>query len=1085
MARLEIKLLGDTEVYLDGQLLRFPTQKAKELFAYLVLHHRHAHPRAQLAALLWPDSDEERANANLRQTLTRLRRALRETECLKFSGGAVQFQYRDFWCDVLEFERALSDFPTESALALYRGPFLADIYEDWVLIEQEHLQTLYLDALEKLAHVYTERRDYDHAMKMWQHVLRELPWHEQAHRHLIELYVLKGDRSAALRQYEKYAEAVRREINAEPLPEMRALSEQLARGISLHPMPEQLLVREMPFVGRERELAQLCALWQQVLRGNSQAVFISGEVGVGKTTLVQRFIEQALTLSPSPVMTHGRGVAEGRGEGLTVLRGASYTAGNALPYQMLLHTMRSTIKRISTETLARLSSVSRRELAQFIPEVLERFPDLEPNPTLSPAQGKARWFTALTEFFELLSRERPVMLFLDDLQWADDATLEYLGHLVGTKHAMALLVIGTYRTEEALEGSRLRAWLDSLGPGRTYHPITLSRLSREETELCLTQQLGLISDKVLSLLYKETEGNPLFLKELTRSLVQSHALRQDPQGEWKLTVPELSAAHVPENVRELIAASLRRAPQRERPLLGLVSVMGRTCELALLRAILRQPEEKLLNRLEELQRTGLIVEHEGRYRFSHELVRQVVYDELSADRRRLWHRQIGQALEDLYPERLDELSGELAEHFERAQLWEKAIAYAMRAGAGAQKTYSYGAARAFYAKALQLFATLEARGALSRRFKEMKLDLLVRYTDRSVFPTVSDIMPVINEVQAATEEMIALAQELQEETRLCEAYQRRARVELARGRKEAAREAMLQALQISQKIADAGVTVGVLENMSSLHARFGEYGQALDYSARAVAVCATLGNPRRQGDTLLHLYVIQQHLGQFSQARETLEQALERFQDSGYIWGEAAVLNNLGFVLHLLGQWASSQEHYERAYALVQELGDRRFLAAILISLGALQTDQGRYDEALRYLERVRDFLSEAGLKGLEVEAFLEQGRAHLGRGESALALECSTHAIRLLEEQHGLIHGLTSPAERIYFVHSQILQANQRTDAARAYLQKAYEELCRVAGAIQEGALRESFLQNVPINRQIIAAWEAAQRPHRRSASR
>ncbi|MCI2431433.1 hypothetical protein LM602_02600, partial [Candidatus Acetothermia bacterium] len=105
MARLEIKLFGEVEIRLNGQLLRFPTQKTKELFAYLVLHHQHAHPRAALAGLLWPESDEEHAKANLRQTLSRLRQTLAGTECLRLSGGAAQFQSQDFWCDVLEFER--------------------------------------------------------------------------------------------------------------------------------------------------------------------------------------------------------------------------------------------------------------------------------------------------------------------------------------------------------------------------------------------------------------------------------------------------------------------------------------------------------------------------------------------------------------------------------------------------------------------------------------------------------------------------------------------------------------------------------------------------------------------------------------------------------------------------------------------------------------------------------------------------------------------------------------------------------------------------------------------------------------------
>ncbi|MCX8104199.1 MAG: AAA family ATPase, partial [Candidatus Bipolaricaulota bacterium] len=205
-------------------------------------------------------------------------------------------------------------------------------------------------------------------------------------------YALTGDRAAALRQYQEYADTVQRELHAAPLPEMRLLAEQLARGSFALPRPEQTLVREMPFVGREREFAQLCTLWEQVLRESSQAVFIGGEVGVGKTTLVQRFLEN-LSPGPSPHPSEGEG---GRGEGkreggqgvrFYLFHGASYASGSELPYQPLLHAMRPIIESIPTETLAQLTAVSRRELAQLIPEIHERFPDLEPNPKLPPAQG--------------------------------------------------------------------------------------------------------------------------------------------------------------------------------------------------------------------------------------------------------------------------------------------------------------------------------------------------------------------------------------------------------------------------------------------------------------------------------------------------------------------------------------------------------------------------------------------------------------------------------------------------------------------------------------------------------------------------
>jgi predicted ATPase len=208
-----------------------------------------------------------------------------------------------------------------------------------------------------------------------------------------------------------------------------------------------------------------------VQRGQGQAIFIGGEVGVGKTTFVQKFIREG-------------------GWGVRSLQGTAYASDSALPYQPLLQAVRVALKSLPTQTLAQLPALWRGELAQFVPELQEKFPDLAPNPRLPPAQGKARWFAALTGFFELLARERPLILFFDDLQWADDATLEYLGHLVGVKNASPLLVIGAYRSEDALEGSRLRAWLDTLGPGRAYHPLTLTRLSQEETHLLLEQWLG-------------------------------------------------------------------------------------------------------------------------------------------------------------------------------------------------------------------------------------------------------------------------------------------------------------------------------------------------------------------------------------------------------------------------------------------------------------------------------------------------------------------------------------------------------------------------------------------------------------------
>ncbi|MFN4218754.1 MAG: ATP-binding protein [Candidatus Bipolaricaulia bacterium] len=1076
MARLEIRLLGEIEVRRDGQLLDFPTQKVKELFAYLVTYRDRAHPRALLANLLWPEADEEHGRVNLRKALSFLRKMLDpgETKWLISSGGAVRFNPADCWLDVEEFERlvALTPSPSpvahlrerggeaevralEQAIALYRGPPFADIYEDWAIAESERLQSLYLDALEQLAEIYQAQHELQKAISVWLKVLHAVPWHERAHRELMTLYALSGDRTAALRQYREYCEVLQRELHVPPLPETHALYEKILRGAPPEPVRVIELPAETPFVGRAREYELLKNLWQKACDGAGQALLIGGEVGVGKTRFVEHFLEHLpLTSVPSP--SKGRGA---KGEGVCILGGTAYP--DAPPYDPILQAVRDGLKSISHEILSGLPALWRSELAQFIPEFHERFPDLKPTPP-SP-HGKARWFAALTGLFALLARERPVILFLDDLHWADSATLEYLSHLIAHLKVHRILLIGTHRVEEAQEGRSLRKWLDRL-PRDFAQTLVLPPLSREETNILLSQLLHQYDSAVLDILYAETEGNPLFVKELVRSLIVSGTLQRDPQGRWKLTPEEISAAQVPESLRELIRTLLRRVPRRTHCVLSLAAMAGRSCELSLLREVLHQPEEALLDRLDDLRRLGLIVEREGRYRFSHELVRQVVYDELSTDRKRLGHKKIAEALEKLYPDRLEELSRELAEHCERAQLLEKALDYMLRAARRAQRAYAYNAALTLTERALSLLEKLRAQRAVHLR--KTKLELLDCYTD--LFPTIYDIKPALEKLQAAISEMIALAQELGETALLCQAYQKRAWLELAADRREAAQQALREALEISQKLPDRSVTARVLYNIGDIHAQLGEHSQALEYFQRAGELWASLGDEHRHAYALRNSAIIQLFVGEYAHAQESLERALSEFQAAGDLRGQAAVLNNLGLVFCDLGQWERAQECYERAYKLMNEVGDRRGLGVILLNLGTLQIEQGCYTEALSYLDRVVGMLGEAGLKGLEVGTLSEKGRAHLGLGELSLALECSTRAMQVLEAQHGMI----SQAQRFYFTHYQILQANGRTDEAKVYLQRAYDEVCRVASQIQEDVLRASFLQNVPINREILQAF-------------
>ncbi|MCL6534375.1 MAG: hypothetical protein K6U12_14010, partial [Armatimonadetes bacterium] len=298
---LRVQLLGGFQVERDGvALTAFHSQKAQSLLAYLLVYRDRAHPRSVLAALFWGESDEARAQANLRNALYSLRHALegpqgRFGQYILTEGSAVRFHPKGSYAlDVAEFEETIeSALHTageeratllNKAITLYKGDLLPGFYDDWVFIEQEHLRELYLQALKELAAHYTEHRDYAHAIAWARQLLSISPLQEEMHRALMQLYALTGDRTAALQQYTECEAILQRKLNAVPLPETQALYKKLLRGAPIEAAPKEIpKLPAVPFVGRERELNTLQMLWQTVQHGQGQAIFIGGEVGVGKT----------------------------------------------------------------------------------------------------------------------------------------------------------------------------------------------------------------------------------------------------------------------------------------------------------------------------------------------------------------------------------------------------------------------------------------------------------------------------------------------------------------------------------------------------------------------------------------------------------------------------------------------------------------------------------------------------------------------------------------------------------------------------------------------------------------------------------
>lgn len=718
---LRLHLLGSFRLlHRDEAVKGFDQARLQELFAYLLLHRNAPVSRQQLAFVFWPDSTEEQARTNLRNLWHRLRRALPDADRL-LTADDLTMQWRGdptCWLDVAEFEDHLKQAVVASAedqilhlaqaVAVYGGELMPGCYSDWLLAERDRLAQEYGAALAQLAALHEGRRDYQQAIAHAQALLRHDPLHEPAYAHLMRLHALNDDRAAALHTYHTCATVLRRELDVEPGPATRELYERLLNFMPQPAAPAQTEAA-IPLVGREAEWAQLQVAWRAAA-GRPLLALISGEAGIGKTRLAEALAEWV-----------GR-------QGIPTLTAHCYAAGGELAYAPVVTWLRG-------HPRPPLADPWLRELARLLPEVLIEHPELPPPEPLTEKWQRLRLFEALTH--AILAGHAALLLTLDDLQWCDRDTLDWLHFLLAARGeqgaAMQLLVVATLRSEESEAGSALGAWRAELARIGQPVEIELGPLSQDATLALADRVAGRPLDRALGpLLYQGTEGHPLFIVEMVRAgFGQVRSTTVDHAAAMTAT-----PAALPTKVRQVIEARLAQLSAPARSTVELAAVIGRAFTFDVLAAASDLSEAVLVGCLDECWRKRIIREQgDDAYDFSHDKLREAAYTGLSRTRLRWLHGQVAQALERVHAADSDRVAGVIAAHYEAARLPAQAIAYYDRAAAVARRVYAHREALAALEKATSLLAAQPdetARCGLVAHFQEEIGDLWELLTQHSL-----------------------------------------------------------------------------------------------------------------------------------------------------------------------------------------------------------------------------------------------------------------------------------------------------------------------------------------------------------------
>jgi DNA-binding SARP family transcriptional activator len=1043
MPQLRLALLGPPTIH-DGETdLYLAAQKAQALLFYLAAHPGRAFSRAHLITLLWENSPDREGRNSLSTVLTRLRRALPIFPIATVGDTLTWQPTPDVTVDLATFH-ALTASPTgqptladlERAAALWRGDFLdsfgvrdCDGYETWLRNEREQWQGRWLRVIDRLVEVYEQGGQWARMLGHAQWALSVDPLHERFHRAVMVAHARSGDRAAALAQYRACGDRLREELGAEPDSETTALYEAIREGrmtrstdqvattppparVAISPQPIMSWKPPLPMVGRQAELVTLERHLSNAARGQGRLVIVQGEAGIGKTRLVEELlwrIENGLT-DPSI----GRPA---------IPAGHCYEAERSLPYYPFVEAFRSIMPYIDLETLG-VPDVWLAEVNRLLPDIAELRPDLPTPPRLDPQQEQRRLFEGLARFLAALPT--PTLVVLADLHRADSGTLQLLAYLARDELTRHVMFLATVRPEDTDEP--LAALLRDLEREGRVGTIRLARLPASATVALLQEMVREGAESLADRLHAETEGNPLFVVEIVRSLMEQGSLQlggANPQ--------EIRDLALPDTIQAVIRSRLERLDPASRQFLTAAAIFAGGFDFDDALAVSGQPEDEGLDALETLLRARLLRESTERarpmsgnllYVFDHDKLRQVVYEGSSGARRRILHRRVVEVLSargGTSPERL-------AYHAYRGQIWDRALDWTEAAAAAAMKVYAYVEAVRLYQQALECLESLPPTDALQRRGIALRL----RLAQVAFYVQPGRLMEWL---APAEEAAVALG----DNALLAEIWLAQASAIYIQGEFTEALPRLERLLPLAEASGNPALVARTHNILGRLLVLRGEYARGIDYLERAIPPLTAMN----EGEALVTAGLMAAAIayrGEFARARAIMEATLARGITIHDPVAEVAALVISGTNAQMQGEWERAIEFGRAALPKTRRIGNRIYEYNAHFVLGLALARTGHLDEAIALQEQAITLGTSARIRIVMGRVYGWLGEIYLiaGRIDDA---RIATERGREISVAHGYLAEIAL-CDR---VRGEVETAAGAYDAAASFLDAArtrYAEL-------------------------------------------
>lgn len=1075
----QISLFGSLRIQEGEEVYFLSGEKAQSLLAFLVLHPT-PQGREQLANLLFPDAPFDRVRRNFSDSLYRVQKVLGNDWLLAESKTVSLCKDKPLWVDVWEFDRlAASTNPAdiEMAIALYKGDLLPTCYDDWILSERELRRNQFLIALENLATHLETSNQLQQALLTTRRLIQTEPLHEPGHRTYLRLLGRLRRYSEAEIHFENLRQLFQEELDAQPSADTFQIVKALRQERSLSSnsaVPQE----QMPFVGRTLERTRLLDSIEATLRGVGSIIAIEGKPGIGKSRLLREI------------------TAGARWRGATVLRGIASETPEATPFAPLI------------EALAPfLNSPQGTQLKTLLPnEVLSTLAPLYPSwgtdavvqETLKE-QAVYPFKYALQALSEALVSLTPLVMIFDDVQWASPALwdcLEVFSKSIIDHKGLLLLSYRRAEIEQTIGWKTLQAW-ERAG---LIHIFALQPLTIEE----VTQLFRDKSELDPAFIHALTNGHPFLLREWYLGNGQSQ-----PD-------PEYAVLQRLATVSSITRKGLESA-----------AVLGESVPFSFWSRMVDMPSLLLAQLSEELVEQNWLYPSKIGFTFAHDLIRTAIYHAIPQDHLSTLHTQAARVYQLLDPEN----ARSIAFHLDRAGLRQEAAAAYRKAGEQDLSRFAYHEAQKAFNQALTLipptqtierlelllslawtFNVLGERaqqleilkevlaGAKKLKQKPLQLKALLAYGQ--AYYQMHEIVKSESYLQAALD----MARKLHDYASQAEAYLSFGACKMVLRQTETSVEYYKKALRLSRKHGFSSKEARTLRGLGIAMRDLGSPKEAIKWLDQAVKVHRQIGDHFSVAVTQSSLVMAYYDLGAWDHLIETAEEVLPKVEAYGYRYNVAFIQHLQGLASYNLGKYAEARQQfiearknfeatksvttltdgalglvaeaegnpeealrlYHQALNTINQEAEIRETPVIQRDLGALLWKLEQPKEAIPYLESANRTWAEQGdaLGCCKCETYL---------GLSWLTLGERTRAQAFAEKGWATFQAGIPSGEQLQdwlWALYRLLLSMEQIDRAKIVLEGAYHELQRQAGEIRDPELRRSFFAAVPLNADIVEAY-------------